>query len=933
MEFSPLSFTDNSDLALERDPEALLARYEAANALGVTVTGAEPAAELLLVRGLVLLAQGRCREVVACLKRFKSGMSALEARAALARAEALSVLGEATRARLLAEDARRIFEQQGDALACAWADITLANAHHHNLDASGVEEAFDRAREICSRGGARIRAARADVSCANALTYQGFYGRALARYERAKKVFEEFDLPQRSAICDLNRANLHQMRGELREAVSAGEAARELFRRQGLRTYAAFCETNLSEVLLDLNRNNDALEVASCAAEFFATQGMDFDRAIVQINLARALQRNGELLKARQALKEAEQAFQAQNARVYVGLVRIEEAVLDLQEKNHAAARQRAADARMILHRHAPYVGYAMLVEARALEESRATESLAIYRRAIAHGEAHDLNWLSYRARHRAAVLLARAGDLEAARAEADACVRSIEEARAALAGDLAKTAFVADKEEAFENALRLHWQAHDATAILRALEAAKSAALADLLRSRGVTDCVGANLPPAVLPLWERFTRVRADYAAQISAAAAAAELDAGDGGEEEQKEVDPQQVDTPMLAATRRSQVLAKEFDALRQELISLGRTDLLGLDGTISLDSNAVAGSLRAGEALLDFYLLDDLAIGALVTADGEVFCRECGDARALAALITDEWFAEIVDFSLLEPAARRRHGTIFQEAATEILDSLGELLLGPFVERFPPGLERLVIAPHGLLHALPAAALRLRGAPLCRKLEVSVVPSAAVLNTLAVPVPPLELNRSLVLAVADSAAPQIAHEGRVVAGRLVGGRFFSGSDATLEVFHREAPRAQLLHVASHGDFTAASPMGSSLRLADGPLRVVDLYQMPGMAPLVVLSGCETGRSRVRPGDELIGLVRGFFFAGARSVVASLWRVDDTVSAELMDLFYGALLRHQPVAAALREAQLAVSETHPHPFYWAGFSVFGRGDLRLY
>ena len=144
LEFSPLSFTDTSDLALERDPEALLARYETEDDRRTTTPG-ERASERELVRGLVFLAQGRYRDVEDSLAGFAGDSAALRARAALARAEALCVLGEEERARALGEEARRVFAQSGDALACAWADITLANVHHHNLDAVGVEEAFDRA--------------------------------------------------------------------------------------------------------------------------------------------------------------------------------------------------------------------------------------------------------------------------------------------------------------------------------------------------------------------------------------------------------------------------------------------------------------------------------------------------------------------------------------------------------------------------------------------------------------------------------------------------------------------------------------------------------------------------------------------------------------------------------------------------------------------
>jgi len=91
------------------------------------------------------------------------------------------------------------------------------------------------------------------------------------------------------------------------------------------------------------------------------------------------------------------------------------------------------------------------------------------------------------------------------------------------------------------------------------------------------------------------------------------------------------------------------------------------------------------------------------------------------------------------------------------------------------------------------------------------------------------------------------------------------------------------------------------------------------------LVVLSACETGLGSVASGDELIGLTRAFMYAGAPQVVATLWRIGDESTAQLMDDFYEQL-RTQPAANALRIAQLRLRARYPDPFYWAGFSIFG-------
>jgi len=91
-------------------------------------------------------------------------------------------------------------------------------------------------------------------------------------------------------------------------------------------------------------------------------------------------------------------------------------------------------------------------------------------------------------------------------------------------------------------------------------------------------------------------------------------------------------------------------------------------------------------------------------------------------------------------------------------------------------------------------------------------------------------------------------------------------------------------------------------------------------------VTLSGCGTGMSKVIGGDELIGLVRGFLYSGARSLVVSLWDVHDRATADLMKTFYSQLAAGESRWSSLRYAVLALKERQPHPYYWAPFIGIG-------
>jgi CHAT domain-containing protein len=112
-------------------------------------------------------------------------------------------------------------------------------------------------------------------------------------------------------------------------------------------------------------------------------------------------------------------------------------------------------------------------------------------------------------------------------------------------------------------------------------------------------------------------------------------------------------------------------------------------------------------------------------------------------------------------------------------------------------------------------------------------------------------------------------------------------------------------------------------------NGFLRLHDIYNLNLPADLVVLSACSTGLGKEVRGEGLVGIVRGFMYAGAARVVASLWKVDDEATAELMKRFYQQMLQDgKTAAAALRAAQIGMSEQKRwrSPYYWAAFVLQG-------
>ena len=154
------------------------------------------------------------------------------------------------------------------------------------------------------------------------------------------------------------------------------------------------------------------------------------------------------------------------------------------------------------------------------------------------------------------------------------------------------------------------------------------------------------------------------------------------------------------------------------------------------------------------------------------------------------------------------------------------------------------------------------------------------------------------------------------------------------------------AAVVHVAAHGEANALRPSRSGLRLENPTSGNADVLLRPTHvrahqigaaalgAPLAVLSACESAAGRRTHGEGVLGLSSAFLLAGCRTVVSTLWTVDDAVTARLMEIFYEGLAAGRSVDRALLDAQARI-RSRPrtaHPYYWAGFVVIGDGSTAV-
>jgi CHAT domain-containing protein len=247
------------------------------------------------------------------------------------------------------------------------------------------------------------------------------------------------------------------------------------------------------------------------------------------------------------------------------------------------------------------------------------------------------------------------------------------------------------------------------------------------------------------------------------------------------------------------------------------------------------------------------------------------------------------------------------------------------------------RQLAVVPHGLLHQLPFQALYDGEGYLLDRYVISYAPSATAWTLCQQRSAPFS-SRALVMGVADESLPAVEMEVTAVTQVLEGAA--SAVDlrlneaATVAALPTDQAEYSLLHVASHGLFRADNPMFSALKLHDGWFTASDAMQLKLAGAMVTLSACESGRSRVMVGDEILGLIRAFLGARAATLVVSQWLVQDEAAAFLMTRWYeqmhlaqGELHGAQNRAAALRSAQLMTKARYAHPYYWAPFILIGQ------
>jgi CHAT domain-containing protein/tetratricopeptide (TPR) repeat protein len=908
-----------ADLVLEKirvDTKEALHLAEAAVLIGNKLRRTEDIALGTRAKANALYASGDNRAAVEhheqAFEMYESlGIWKEAARTLSSSIQPLILLGEYDKAFKAADRARGIFTRLHDPWRLARLDINLGNIFHRQDRFEKAISQYERAYEglLPYKDAEGIAVVLSNMAmCLISLTD---FPRSLDCYQKAREACERFAMPLLRDQADYNIAYLYYFRGEYSRAIEMLFTTRRACEVTGDAYHLALCHLDLSEIYLELNLSEEAREMAHEGFLRFEKLGMGYEAAKTLANEAIAYGQQGKTVLALERFTKARAMFATEKNLVWPWLLDLYQGLLLFHEGRHFEARRlctgaakffdqatlpgKAALAHLLLARVALQVGE---LPAAQLETDAAIAKISGLQAPVLAYQTHFLRGQLAQTR----------GDRPAAYAAYQEARKSLEALRSRLHAEELKISFVKNRLQVYEALVDLHLSGDGGDS-----SAAEAFSCIEAAKSRSMTEMIfqsGQSLPLGDAGQSELVRRIR-DLREELNWYYHRIELE----------QLRPEDMSAKRLQQLQ-EKALSHENELLRtlRELPAHERENAT-LEPSADFSLDKLQAAIPADATLIEYYSTGDRLVAAVVTRNSIEITPITVFSRVLH-------FLHLLRFQLSKFRMGATYTQRFEQPLLQATQSHLEALYAELITPLRPHLKtkHLIFVPHGPLHFLPFHALKSGDSYLCDTHTISYAPSATVF-ALCQAKTPSDVSASLVMGIPDERAPQILAEVQAVAAILPKTELFLGAQATADALRKKGSQSALLHIATHGTYRQDNPMFSGIRLGDGYLNLYDLYQMRLSARHVTLSGCATGMNFVAAGDEILGLQRGFFCAGAASLLLSLWDVHDRSTAELMQFFYRGYIESGDMAASLQSAMKQLRQQDPHPYFWAPFVLVGQ------
>jgi CHAT domain-containing protein len=822
---------------------------------------------------------------------------------------ALSMLGRYEEAIECGLRAREVFLAYKDFQAAGKIEHNIGNLYFRRDRYHDAEVFQHAARERFAALNDQKQLATVNNCLANTHALLHKFKSAEKLFEQALKQAEASGQPVTLAGIEGNIGLFALLQGRYDRALDYLERSRQRYTSLGLTIQAVLAEHEIADTYLELNLATEALAIYERVIPTFTQHGMRAEEARAQAYGGRALMFLGRTKEAQRWLAQAQKLYAAEQNPVGAALVELTHAQLLYREGRFEGARMMAGKAEPALLMSG---SWQRLLLARWLrgESDRALGKLGpareLLEQTLYESDAHGQPQIAERCFSSLGAVALAQGDTELAELNFKQAIELTEALRAPIPGEEFRTAFFANRMSPYQELAKLCLTTGDTRAVeaLGFVERARSRVLADALAGRitlatHARDDFETHLYAQIGKLREELNYLYNQMHRSVRGAVQIHETNS-------QLEVELLERENKLLEIARQLQHRGGGDDRTTHDLFSI----------------TTLQAALGVERALVEYTTIDDEVVAFVVTGEQVEVVRGLGREADVVAEIERCRFQ--IDTLRYGSTQVRNHLTALTQRTQKHLRSLYDRLLRPIEPKL--GERQLVIVPHRALHYLPFQALHDGDSYLIERREVSFAPSAVVLQQ-CLERPKQDFRTALLLGVADEQIPRVDEELQALDHVFAAVQRYSGSAATTDVLRRESGGVDVIHLACHAQFRSDNPLFSAVKLSDGWFTARDAYALRLTCGLVTLSACETGMNAVAPGDELLGLTRGFLSAGSPSVMMSLWTIDDEATAELMTAFYEELAQTKSPATALRNAQVELLRQRPHPFFWSPFVLVGR------